>query len=279
MLALSQIAGWQREDGLWGEAGSNGGASGRADLGFTSLALLAFTMFGTTPRHGRHKNSVRSGLRELNALLKPDGSFEGADPEIPGIFTQAVSAWVLLEQAELSPSTLSKQAAGPALARLLRLQNADGSWSSPLEPSDLLHTSWAVLALSRARRKENPEAREAVKRAYGFLLAQLGPDGRVDPWREDRYFARAFGRGLPPRRVQLLSAAALAGIARVRGKETMGLERARLGFEALELDFPLKDEAAWEGGLLEWLWTDLAVYAAHHHPNGGVWEWKRRLTA
>jgi hypothetical protein len=243
--ALDLLASWQRQDGLWAGTDRPGAAPPERDAAFTALALLSFGASGCTPNHGPRKRSLQRGLSVLVARLQTDGSPPDPVGEMPGIFTEAVIAWVLLEQAQRSRSATIARAADAALLGLLKREDGKGSWRSSVDDHDIVFTAWAVLALRSACEFENLRARDALERAYGFLLAQLGPDGRVDPWREDAYFARAFGKGLPPRRIQLLSAAALAGIARVRGKSTLAIEPVRLGFTALDLDFPPTGETVW----------------------------------
>ncbi|WNG16524.1 terpene cyclase/mutase family protein [Cystobacter fuscus] len=123
--------------------------------------------------------AMKRGARYVEKAQRPDGSWEGSW----GIcFTYGAwfGVWGLVA-AGFSPSH-------PAIQRacdfLLSKQNADGSWGETpescrqrryvqAEQGQAVMTSWAVLALSKAGRRDSPE----VQRALGFLVGRQRPDG------------------------------------------------------------------------------------------------------
>jgi hypothetical protein len=270
-----QLAAWQRADGRWSSARPDQGSRMKPDIAFSALTMLTLTYCGYTSGVGRYKKVMRNGIKALYELGESDTAHQSMNEEVPGVFTGAVIAWLMSEQASRRRNAELTQVERDLLEDLLSRQNPSGSWSSIHDPDDIVYTAWAVMALRTWLFRDYPLAKRALRKSHDFLLRQLGPTGQVDSQREDRYFQKVFGKPLPARRIQLLTAAALASVARIRGKNARKIDSIRMGFEGLELDFPLHESPDWENGLLEWLWTTFAYWAYNYSSiRGGVWRWK-----
>jgi hypothetical protein len=142
--ALLWLAVHQREDGSWA------GTEELSDQAATGFALLAFFSAGETHKHGKHKATVKRGLRWLCEGQADDGWLVPAGCAHPQR-DHAVAALALAEAYAMTASPLFKQRAKRA-AVCLDLHRT--SW---LAGGSLETSAWALAAIrtyARARREK-----------------------------------------------------------------------------------------------------------------------------
>lgn len=161
--ALEWLGRVQGADGAWS-------AGPGADVGATSLALLAFVDGGHTHRFGTHKKVVRRALKWLRGRQRGEGS--GPDEGLIGDGV-AEHAWGLLALAEtyaISRDFVLRKPIERAVAWALAAQGPHGGWSDRARPGLSEHTtSWMLIALRAARAAGVEVAPDALERGAGWL--------------------------------------------------------------------------------------------------------------
>ena len=165
--ALRWLAAHQALDGHWSAATYGRSCEGQEDasvppstgtlvghdVGATSLVLLAYLGAGYTNR-GKHEFSrvVHRGLRWLVASVAEDGRLRDEAGRFAA-WDHVVGTLALVEAYGMTESPLWRPSAARALAALLRLREADGSWryGTGSDEGDAALTLWAALPLTSAR--------------------------------------------------------------------------------------------------------------------------------
>ncbi|MHC4469869.1 MAG: hypothetical protein ACYS99_02800, partial [Planctomycetota bacterium] len=154
--ALLWLEKHQREDGSWE------GTEDISDQAATGFALLAFLSTGETHKHGKHKATVRKGLRWLCEGQTEDGRLAPPGCVHP-LRDHAVASFALAEAYTMTASPLFKRRAMSAVGFLERHRTPKLAWRN-LETS-----AWAVAAIrafAGARRKEIDDDLVAGVRAF-----------------------------------------------------------------------------------------------------------------
>jgi hypothetical protein len=142
---LLYLACRQEPDGSWDA--SRWGASGASDVEVTSLAVLAFTNVGYTPRCGKYRAVVGRGLAWIVQHQREDGRVGGGslrDHVLAGITLS--ESWGLTKQPGL------RAAAEKALKFTIEHQLPAGGWSEDRPPvAKTFLTSLCVLQLKSAK--------------------------------------------------------------------------------------------------------------------------------
>ncbi|MCU0722438.1 MAG: terpene cyclase/mutase family protein [Planctomycetes bacterium] len=161
---LTWLKDHQNPDGTWScrkfmmncKKGACGGAgaSDDYDMGVTGLAMLAFLGAGQTHKHGRHKNTVKNGLKAMKDRQTPDGCFGPKTADGHWIYNHAICTMAAAEAYGLSNRSPALAAmAQKSVDFLLECQNPYLGWRYGRQPgdNDSSVTGWAVLALKSAK--------------------------------------------------------------------------------------------------------------------------------
>jgi hypothetical protein len=127
--SLVWLAKTQHPDGHWDLSAAQ-----------TGLALIAFLSKGQTHKHGKHKRTIREGLKFLKQVQHPDGFYVGPN-QARSNRGHAIATLAMAEAYALTASPLFKQSAQQAVDAL-----------NTLEGLDLETTAWACIALRQADR-------------------------------------------------------------------------------------------------------------------------------
>ena len=131
----------QKEDGSW-DPGSFGGDP-RTRVGLTALAVAAFLSDGHTPRKGRFRETVSSGINFILASRDDKGQFGDEDDDHGlALFNQSVSVLVLAENYVVAGG-LNEDELRSGIKRLESLIGAYDSQTTHGTYSD----TWAAMAL------------------------------------------------------------------------------------------------------------------------------------
>jgi uncharacterized protein YfaS (alpha-2-macroglobulin family) len=102
---------------------------------------------------------------------------------LPNVITLRALQKLHLDKPELRANLLD--AVNYAVARLKREQHGDGGWGwFPMDESNPLTTSYALLGLSEARASDLPVDQDMINRATAFLLGRLQPVNDLTPFYE-----------------------------------------------------------------------------------------------
>ncbi|HGY90632.1 MAG TPA: hypothetical protein ENK43_05605 [Planctomycetes bacterium] len=174
---LEALARSQRDAGDW-KAGAS--SSGLDDVGTTALALLAFLGDDNGPDEGKYAKAVKRGLSWLMERQDAEGAFatRGDHPTMNG-------AMAVLALAEAYGATMDDRYEGPVtrgVRALLARRGPKGLWapgSKSREASDLLTTTWCVMAL-RSASDAGVEVDESVfEKVMARLDAVTDKDGHI----------------------------------------------------------------------------------------------------
>jgi Vault protein inter-alpha-trypsin domain len=134
-LALRWLAGQQEDDGRFR------GTAALGDPAATGLSLLAFLSAGETHKTGRHKITVKTGLRYLKSIQDDDGCYGPRDR--PGwLRDHAWAAFAMTEAYALTGSPLFKQSAQDAVKFIEKAREPGCGWGE--KPGATSRTSVTV---------------------------------------------------------------------------------------------------------------------------------------
>ncbi|MCR4315412.1 MAG: terpene cyclase/mutase family protein [Planctomycetes bacterium] len=131
--------------------GTADSGSSDADIGVTSLALLAFLGAGNTITHGQYRGVVRSALRFILQNQQGDG-FVGKLSGLE-IWNQALAAMALSEAYAMTGVGRLAEPAQRAVDYLVRFKLLNSGWgetSSDAEANSF-NTGWVIIALKSAK--------------------------------------------------------------------------------------------------------------------------------
>ena len=161
---LQWLADHQDQDGRWDCDGfmdhdplddlCTGPGGSLHDVGVTGLALLAFLGNGNTTSRGPYRNTVKRGLRWLQAQQDPDTGLIGDAVGKGYLYDHAIASLALCEAYYFSSSPLLKHTAQKALNQISRARNPYGAWRYDVPPTgenDTSVTGWMVIALQSGR--------------------------------------------------------------------------------------------------------------------------------
>ena len=182
--------------------------STQADVGMTSLALLAFLGAGFTSSSKAMivdklagqpitigKDVVLPGLKWLASQQRPDGSFSDAGGYF--LYNEALATLALCEAYGLSRNVYWKKRAQAAVDFICRAQKPNpadarkrwgwryqpaqpgGAGGSELSEADLSVTGWMVMALESARLAELEVPQASIDGALDFVRWSTGEGGLV----------------------------------------------------------------------------------------------------
>ncbi len=174
LRALRWLAVQQNEDGSWGNT----------KPAMTSLALLAYLAYGDTTDSEEFGRVIEQGLRFLVDAQQPNGHFRGRDNHD---YTQPIAAYALAEAFGMMPNPQLHNAAIKAVERVVKGQNANGSWDYNLNPAstrnDLSYAGWCIQALKAASiaglARDVPGMQAALDRAVDGIKANFRADRDV----------------------------------------------------------------------------------------------------
>jgi len=121
------------------------------NVGLTGLALLAFAGDGHTHKTGKFSQTVRQGVKWVNAQQDSDGCFGPRDGD-EYMYNHAICAMALAEIYALSLDVRIKRNAQLAVDFIREAQNPDLGWRYGVKPgdNDSSVTAWMVLCLKSA---------------------------------------------------------------------------------------------------------------------------------
>jgi hypothetical protein len=177
-LGLKWLKDNQKADGSWEGPRAN-----------TGLALLAFLGSGETHKHGRHKKTVKAGLRYLKQVQYPDGCFTDRD-STDWLRGHAIITFAMAEAYGLTGSPLFKRSAQMGIDFLHKAQVPFLGWGRGIraEPCDPATTVWAVCVLKSAKAAGLRTSQDA----FDGVLAWLSKAKLPDEWRGGAILARIF---------------------------------------------------------------------------------------
>lgn len=251
----------QQPDGSW-----SGEGAAQSRTAMTGLALLAFLAHGETPASERYGLTVQQALRFLVEEDWDGDRFRHADS---GGYAHGIAALALCEAYGLTRIPAIKSVAEPAVARIMRGQQAAGGFNYGLIASsnrrDTCLGAWMAHALAIAHRAglTVPDLDVAIRRAAAGI--QLNYDARR------RMFAYAADNSNPKRPITGKLSTTAAG---VRALQMLGEGRsraARSGAETLRSLAP--DFASTAGAARHPLYV--RYFAAHALQEMGGRDWTR----
>jgi hypothetical protein len=287
--ALEWLAAHQCPKGSWDCDGFESqcllnkcGGSGSADhdVGVIGLALLALLDTGHTHKRGKHKKTVRLGLKHLKRIQDDEGCF-GPRTSARFLYDHAVATQAMCEAYAQTGSPLFKRPAQCGINFLGKCRNPDLAWRYGHRPgdNDTSVTAWAVLALTAAKyagKLRVPEG--ALKGARAWIEKVTDPEtGRVG------YTARGTGpdrtpnqaKMFPPDRSEALTAMGMM-IRIYCGEDPENSEMIRKGAELCATVVPRWDVAAGTIDMDYWYFGTIALF----HVGGEPWQaWKGAMQA
>ena len=266
---LEWLAKHQSPDGSWDSDGfqaqcrtnvCDGKGHPLNDAGLTGLALLAFLGAGYTHNFGRHRETVRNGLRYLANIQDPEGSF-GSRTAPNFTYGHAICTLAMTEAYGLTQFALFKGPAQKGLDFISKCRNPYAAWRYGVQPgdNDSSVTGWMVMALKSgesAGLQVNPDDYEGAR---DFIDSVTDEDGKVGYTQRGNGPVRLEGKQeeFPDRFSEALTAVGVAS--RVFLKEDPAKSEAiRKGADLLIAKLP-----AWEPPKLDfyyWYYGTLAMY-------------------
>jgi hypothetical protein len=316
--ALLWLKNHQSDDGHWSCAGfdeecgkqgedtiCDGTGSPQFDVGTSALALLAFLGAGNTDKEGRYAKTVKSGLRYLVEIQKPDGNF-GNDQMAQYTYDHIIATLAMVEAYALTKNHLFKQPAVNALNYMYRIRNPGAAWryapfqsEMSVHPNDTSVTGWAILAMTLAHEYGLPFDATALEDSMLFLEEMTDPStGATGYFERGGGPARAVGANeqWPPAQSESMTSVAVLcrifadpKLERPNNKEMieLGIERISALPPVWSEDLPgRRDFYFWYYGTYamyqygkqpwkEWEKTLLPAVAEHQHREGerkGSWD-------
>ncbi len=158
----------------------------RTDTGATALALLAFLGDGHTQNDGDYQDAVRSGLKWLRGIQKPDGDYHDHTElgRQTAFYAHSQATIAICEAYALTGDQELAASAERAIQFLLNSQHpTEGGWRyQPQERDsmgDLSVTGWGLMALNTARMAGIEVPAEAFGRVSFFLDQVATRDGAL----------------------------------------------------------------------------------------------------
>ncbi len=198
--ALIWLKNHQNPDGYWasnefdlecGKLGNDGPCTGlgfnRHDVGVSGLALLAFLGADNTDTRGRHKETVKNGLKYLLTIQdRQTGNF--ADPlHLEHSYDHMLATLAVVEAFALTGKFKYKKAAQKGLDYMYELRNPGAAWryADPSDPqmiaypNDTSATGWAIMAMTMAKDYDLNIDTVALDDAYDFIDEVTDSNGRT----------------------------------------------------------------------------------------------------
>jgi len=190
---LHWLAEHQDQDGRWDCDGfmrhdpiddpCTGPGGSLHDVGVTGLALLAFLGDGNTTSVGPYRDTVKRGIRWLQAQQDPDTGLIGDEIGKGFMYDHAIASLALCEAYYFTKSPLLKHTAQKALNQISRARNPYGAWRYDVPPTgenDTSVTGWMVFALQSGRDADLTIDEDALIGALTWIDEVTDPaNGRV----------------------------------------------------------------------------------------------------
>ena len=205
--ALKWLADNQTAEGRW-RASNHGagrevmvdgqdrrGAGAKADVGISSLALLAFLASGDTHLRGPHAVTVRRGLEYLLRMQGANGSIFGEATQYEQMYCHAMATFALGEAYAMTGDQRLQPALRRAVGYCVSAQDAaSGGWRyEPGQSGDTSQLGWQVMALKSAELgglKMPEETRQGMIRFLKSVAS--GKSGGLASYRPGQRESRAM---------------------------------------------------------------------------------------
>ena len=175
LRALRWLKKNQESDGSWK------GDKMNVPPAMTAMALLTYLAHDETPSSPEFGATVRKALDWLVASQESDGQFKGRDGNN---YSQPIAAYALCEAYGLTQHPSLKEAAGKAIARVVKGQHANGGFNYNLNQEnrdDSSYMAWCCQALKAAKMagldSDVPGLETAIKKAIAGFKMNASPDG------------------------------------------------------------------------------------------------------
>jgi hypothetical protein len=191
---LMWLANHQSPDGFWscaafdtecGKQGEDticdGTGNPQFDVGITGLSLLAFLGAGYTHKEGKHKKTVKDGLRYLVEVQQRDGNF-GVDTYPQYTYDHMIATLAMVEAYALTKDYMFKKSAAKSLEYMYKIRNPGAAWRyAPFHPEMVTHpndmsvTGWAILVMTLAKEYDMDLDLTALEDSMLFLEEMTDP--------------------------------------------------------------------------------------------------------
>jgi hypothetical protein len=268
--------GWQdscKHGGCKGpKSGCENGSSG-VDVGLTSLALLAYTGYGASHRHGEFKHTVNKARRWLLRSQRSDGSVGFVEGGVHGgMYNHAIATMALAELYAVTRDFTLKRPAQKAVDFCLKAQNSNLGWRYQVKGgrNDTSVTGWMVLALKAAKvagLSVPAEAFAGAKRWFDRATTSRGEAGYITPGGGSSMLNENDGKFDP-----LPVMTSVSVVCRVFTGERTTSEAVRKGSKILAADLP-----SWAPRKMNYYYWYYGTYAMYQ-VDGPRWKsWEKAM--
>ncbi|MHC4846368.1 MAG: prenyltransferase/squalene oxidase repeat-containing protein [Planctomycetota bacterium] len=191
---LMWLANHQSPEGFWscaafdtecGKQGDDvicdGTGSPQFDVGVTGLSLLAFLGAGYTHKEGKHKKTVKAGLRFLVDVQQRDGNF-GIETNLQYTYDHMIATLAMVEAYALTKDYMFKKSAEKSLEYMYKIRNPGAAWryapahsEMVTHPNDMSVTGWAILVMTLAKEYDMDLDETALEDSLLFLEEMTDP--------------------------------------------------------------------------------------------------------
>jgi len=171
------------------------------DVGVTGLSLLAFLGAGYTHKEGKHKKTVKAGLRYLVDVQQRDGNF-GLETNSQYTYDHMIATLAMVEAYALTKDYMFKKSAEKSLSYMYKIRNPGAAWRyAPFHPEMVTHpndmsvTGWAILVMTLAKEYDMELDETALEDSLLFLEEMTDPiSGRTGYYDMGGPPPREFGK-------------------------------------------------------------------------------------